>query len=172
MLSQILIMAKKIGRPSKFSKEITDKICEIISTSSKGLVTICKQKGMPNVATVLRWLANDEYKEFRDNYTRAREAQADLLADEIIELSDKEFKSKTTTKGTGGAFSSTTISDNPARTRLQIDARKWKASKLAPKKYGDKLDVTSAGEVLKSSIATPLTPDQLKALNDAIEGKY
>jgi hypothetical protein len=37
-----------------------------------------------------------------------------------------------------------------ARSKLQIDARKWKASKLAPKKYGDKMDLTTDGEKITS----------------------
>jgi hypothetical protein len=71
----------------------------------------------------LRWIEEDEG--LRNQYVRAREDQATHLADEIIEIVDAE--------------------DDPARARVRMDARKWAASKLAPKKYGDKLTQEHVG---------------------------
>jgi len=137
-----------IGRPSKYSQTIADKICEQISTTCKGLVTICKSKGMPSTVTVYAWLNDPEHNDFLNNYRRARETQADILADEIITIADTcRIGKKIINKPTG---IETTEGDMVERSRLMIDARKWKASKLAPKKYGDKLDVTTNG----ASIAT------------------
>lgn len=136
----------KRGRPSLYSKEICNKICEQISTTSNGLVSICEKEGMPNVSTVFDWLNNPANAEFSKQYTRAREMQADILADEIISLSDSERRTKTI--NSGGEFGGNESEyDNPARTRLQIDARKWKASKLAPKKYGDKIQTEHSGAI-------------------------
>lgn len=156
----------KRGRPSKYSKYVCDKICELISTTSNGLVTICKSDDMPSIRTVLNWLNDPLNEEFVRNYTRARELQADVLADEIISLSDSERR--TTTINSGGEFGGNkSESDNPQRTRLQIDARKWKASKLAPKKYGDRLDVTTKGEAFTNKYdLSKLTTDELLKLND------
>lgn len=158
-ISKTVKLPAKNGRPSKYSKEVADKICMLLSTTSKGLVNICKLPQMPDVSTVYDWLANPNYKEFTDSYARAREAQADLLADEIIEIADTEKRTVSTNEG--DQYSTVTESDNPARSRLMIDARKWKASKLAPKKYGDKVDVTTNGEnlnapALKIEIVPPL----------------
>jgi hypothetical protein len=72
---------------------------------------------------VFRWLANN--KEFRDQYARAREVQADVLADEILDIADD--------------------SSDPAKARVQIDARKWLAGKLRPKVYGDKVSQEITG---------------------------
>jgi hypothetical protein len=81
---------------------------------------------MPNRQTILNWL-NDK-AEFVGQYARAREDQAEAHADRIIEIADDE-----------------TIDAN--HKRIMVDARKWVASKLKPKRYGDKLDLEHKGEV-------------------------
>ncbi len=145
---------KKMGRPPIYDKAKADELCLLIATTSKGLQTLCKMPGMPSFTTVFSWLSKQDevadYKDFANNYARAREAQADFLASQTVELSDEERRTDTVFQG--GEASGVTSSDNTQRTRLQIDARKWMASKLAPKKYGDKLDVTSEGSKLTSSL--------------------
>jgi len=88
-------------------------------TEGKSLRSICEADDMPTAETIRVWLIEDG--EFSVQYARAREEQADFYADEIIDIAD-------TAKDANLA-------------RLQIDARKWKASKLQPKKYGDKLNL-------------------------------
>jgi hypothetical protein len=131
------------GRPSIFTEEIAAKICEEIATSSKSLKTICSAEDMPSVRTVLSWLSDadkeepkPELREFLHQYARAREAQADFLADEIIEISEHTEEDHT-------AFTGINVIQ---RDKLRIEARKWVASKLKPKKYGDKLDLNHEGE--------------------------
>lgn len=118
---------RKIGRPSKYSDEMAEKICEKIA-NGRSLRSICAEDGMPTTSTVCKWLI--ENKEFSEQYTRARDKQADYFAEEIIEIAD----------------SAEAESAAVAKAKLQIDARKWAASKIAPKKYGDKqeLDVKSS----------------------------
>lgn len=106
-----------MSRPSSFSEEIADDICQRIA-DGKSLRSICSHEGMPSRESVRRWLADNE--NFRGQYARAREEQADYYADEIIEIAD--------------------LAEDPQKARVQIDARKWKASKMAPKKYGDKVE--------------------------------
>jgi hypothetical protein len=133
-----------IGRPSIFSEELAIKICEEIATSSKSLRTICAQDDFPSVRTVLTWLAEgdkkdgkEEFRQFLHQYTRAREMQADVLADEMIEIADDR-------KGDEKSF----VGINRIhRDKLRIESRKWIASKLKPKKYGDKIDLNHSGEV-------------------------
>lgn len=90
---------------------------------------------MPHRATVMRWLESNEA--FREQYARAREAQADHFVDEIIEIADSP--NATTNPQTGEVEAR-----DPQRDRLRVDARKWVASRLAPKKYGDR--ITHAGD--------------------------
>jgi hypothetical protein len=133
-----------MARPTKYTEELAEQICEALATKSKGLNSICKDlKIAPS--SVYLWLI--EHEGFSERYARAREEQADLLADEIIEISDDE--SKDTLSGEHGEYPNQA---KIARDRLRIDARKWKASKLAPKKYGDKMDVTSNGETVSSYV--------------------
>nr|WP_246307956.1 hypothetical protein [Chitinibacter bivalviorum] len=92
------------------------------------------------MATVLRWL--DRHEEFRGKYARAREIQADTLADEIISISDDGLNDTyVDDKG-----NQRTDYDVVARSKLRVDARKWYASKLAPKKYGDKIEQKLTGD--------------------------
>lgn len=132
------------GRPTDYSDELADRICELISTSSKGLNRICEENDdFPHVVTVYRWIDKHEY--FRNKYTRARESQADLMAAEIIEIADDGSNDTITNPITGAPMIDT---EWVQRSRLRVDARKWAASKLAPKKYGDRLDVTSEGKAI------------------------
>lgn len=122
------------GRPSDYTQEIGVKICALIS-EGKSLVSICKQEDMPSTVTVYTWL--QKHPEFLNIYTRAREDQADTLADEIIDIADDGRNDKTIDEN--GVVR--TDQDVIARSRLRVEARKWVAAKLKPKKYGDKLDL-------------------------------
>lgn len=73
-------------------------------------------------------------------YARAKSASLDALADEIIDLSDECRIGKKTRETKDGTFDE--YGDMVERSRLQIDARKWLLAKLAPKKYGDKVELT------------------------------
>src|SRR4051812_34483135 len=76
-----------MARNSSFTQKIADAICGRMA-EGESLRTICQDDDMPDKATVFRWLADDKYREFRDHYVRAREAQADYLAEEILEIAD------------------------------------------------------------------------------------
>ena len=96
---------------------------------------------MPGIATVFRWL--DAHEQFREHYARARDCQADTLADEILQIADTPMpgvKTKITEKGT-----ETIEGDMIEHRRLQVDTRKWIASKLKPKKYSDRVDHSHSG---------------------------
>src|SRR6185312_6234426 len=131
------------GRPSDYSELIADSICQEIS-SGRSLIQICTDPDFPHRSTVFRWL--ESHEEFRDKYARAREQQAEFYASEIVALADTPVEARRVVIKPDGT-EEITIGDAVDRTRLQIDARKWYASKLAPKKYGDKLqqEVTGAG---------------------------
>ena len=132
-----VLAAGKIGRPSGYTPAIASAICEKLA-DGMSLRKLCAQPAMPSMTTVMRWLADETKQEFRLHYAHAREAQADLLAAEILEIADDS--------------SGDIIIDNDgntrldrefvARARLRVDARKWLASKLAPKKYGDRIEHT------------------------------
>lgn len=94
---------------------------------------------MPDVSTVCKWL--NDFPDFAKQYARAREAQADALADEILDIADDGTAD--TIIGEDGV--ERINQEVVARSRLRVDARKWYASKLAPKKYGEKIEATHQG---------------------------
>lgn len=100
---------------------------------------------MPPERTIYGWLAAHE--DFQQNYARARERQADKLAAEIIEIADDASGDTVTRTNDDGSEYEVANHEWIARSRLRVDARKWAASKLAPKKYGDKIEATHTGEV-------------------------
>lgn len=139
-----------MARPSIYSKEIGDRICELISTSSFGLHTICKSNDdLPAFSTVFKWLSDADKTEFLDNYTRARDMQADFMADEILTIAD-DASNDFMTVVKGDVSYEVENKELTSRSRLRVESRKWVASKLKPKKYGEKVDITSGNEPLKS----------------------
>ena len=119
---------RKTGRPTKYSDELAEKICELIA-SGMSLRTVCSQDGIPSAVTVCKWLSENE--EFSKQYARAREEQAVSFADEIISIADSVEPDSAAV----------------AKAKLQIDSRKWLAAKMAPKKYGDKVEQQITGNL-------------------------
>lgn len=129
---------RSIGRPSNYTPEIADTICEAIARGG-ALYLLCDQEdGWPHEATVYRWL--EKHEDFREKYARARERQADRNVDEIIAISDESGFDAYVKDGRA-------VIDSEAvnRARLRVDSRKWRASKLWPKKYGDKITQEQTG---------------------------
>lgn len=122
-----------MGRPSSYSEEIADAICEKMAEGMP-VIKICKLDGFPSQSMVYRWL--EAHVGFREKYARAREKQADYLAEETVAIADEQCE---VVREDGGTFD-----PDVNRDRLRIDARKWFASKVAPKKYGEK--ITHAGD--------------------------
>ena len=134
--------ASKGGRPRKqiwtvhgkkhTRLQIQNLICELIATTSAGVSRIVKdKKGFPSYTVVKEWLADDS--EFTAKYARAKEDQADLMVDDKPRKASVNRK----TKEENDKF----VGENVQRSRLRVDARKWAAGKLRPKKYSDKVDL-------------------------------
>ncbi len=111
-------------------QEIADYVCSGIG-KGKSLRSLCEPKDMPAHSTVLDWVRDNT--DFADQYTRAREVQADTIFDEILEIAD-DSKNDFMESQEGHV---STNQENIQRSRLRIDARKWMAGKMRPKKYSD-----------------------------------
>ena len=134
-------------------------ICELIA-EGRSLRSICRDSGMPSVSTVMRWLA--EFPDMREQYARARELQADAFAEEILEIADDATNDWMVRQSeSGGAPAAMVNHDHISRSRLRVDARKWLMSKMAPKKYGDK--VIHAGDADNPVRFEDKSPDELRA---------
>lgn len=122
-----------MGRPVEYTDDIADEICWRIA-HGEPLVRICQEDHLPHCATIYRWLIR--FPEFCEMYTRAREDQADTNADEILAIADEHPPEYTDPAGR------TTLDQTYiAWQRSRIDARKWTAAKLKPRKYGDRVAV-------------------------------
>ena len=110
-------LKNKGGRPTLYNQQIAEEICEHVATG--GFVSQLQAKGLPSHTTISKWL--NENEEFSAMFARAREQRAETFADQIVEIADKE--------------------EDAAKARNRIDARKFVASKLLPRTYGDKQEV-------------------------------
>jgi len=127
----------KGGRPSKYSFDLAATICEKLS-AGKPLRQICMEEGMPTQTTVYVWLMR--HPEFTEIYTRAREEQADTLADEIVAIADEQPEViPVYDKRTGELIEHKLDNAFIQWQKNRMDARKWTAMKLKPRKYGDRV---------------------------------
>jgi len=130
----------KGGRPDDYTPETADRICARLA-QGQSLRAICRDDDMPSVVTVFAWMR--KYPEFLKRYTQAKEESADALSDEMIEIADdarNDWMDKV--NADGEVYGQQVNSEHVQRSRLRIETRKWLASKLKPKKYGDKLGLT------------------------------
>ena len=125
----------KGGRPSIYSQELTDIVCARIA-DGQSLRRIARDEGMPGLTTIFTWLR--EYPEFRDQYELAKSSQADAMEEDMLDIADMPPAMTQDGKVDSG---------DVAHMRLRIDTRKWIASKLKPKKYGDKIEQEIKGEI-------------------------
>jgi hypothetical protein len=139
--------ASKQGRPSKYTQELADTICERIA-AGESLRAICAEVG-ESETTVRRWALND-VGGFSAQYARAREIQAETLVDQIVQIADASENDFTVTEDGKKIVNQEVV----ARARLRVDARKWVASKILPKVYGDKVDTNITG-TMKFELSAP-----------------
>jgi hypothetical protein len=123
-----------VSRPSEYTLETADRICEQLA-EGMSLRSVCKADDMPSTVTVFKWLRT--YPEFLSQYARAKEESADALADEMLDIADESERDTVIDENGNARPNNEWIS----RSRLRVDTRKWIASKLKPKKYGDKLEL-------------------------------
>jgi hypothetical protein len=161
-----------MSRPTIRTIELEDDILSRIACG-ESLRGICREDGMPNISTVIRWLDADE--NFARKYTRAREMQAEMLADEMLEIADdgtNDWMEKKDQKGnvTGWALNGEAV----ARSKLRLEQRRWWAEKLRPKVYGNKVAVGGADDMpaIKTSAqldVSNLSLDELEVLGAALQ---
>jgi len=122
-----------------FNQVAADAVCAMLE-EGKSLRAACKELEL-TPSHVLQW--SKDNKDFAEQYARAREAGYKLLADEIIDIADeKEVQVRYDGEDTTLDLSPTAI----ARNRLRVDTRKWMLSKMLPKIYGDKLELSGDKE--------------------------
>lgn len=147
------------GRPETWVPEkkaeaverIIERICE--GESLRSILQYANREILPSVAVFLKWVSEDESLE--KQYARAMSVRSDMLFDEILEISDESNADLDITDD--GKIK--IIGEAVQNSRLRVDARKWALSKMNPKKYGDKIDVTSDNEKLEGGVTIFQLPD-------------
>lgn len=136
-----------MARPSGYTDKLGKEIC-IRLMLGESLRSICLDESMPDKATVCRWLADEEkYQSFCDQYARARSIQAEMGADEIIDIADDGSNDWMERNNAEGECVGWQLNgENVQRSKLRVDARKWVASRLLPKKYGDRVTQEVTGK--------------------------
>lgn len=109
----------KLGRPSKYTPEIAEEICERLM-EGESLRAICRGDDMPHYITVLRWMERDEA--FATKCAHARVIQADAIHDDIADIEDRTLIGQIA----------------PDVARVVLSSKQWRAAKLAPKKYSER----------------------------------
>ena len=129
---------RKIGRPSTFTQEIADRICEVISSDTRGLKAICDSYAdLPWKSTLVKWC--DKFPAFDAQLTRARERQAFMRIDECIDIADTPQIGDEITFEDGKE--KIKRGDMLGHRKLRVDTRIALAAKIAPKLFGNKLEV-------------------------------
>lgn len=146
------------GRPTDYGPDIVSTICERIA-DGQSVREIARDDAMPAMSTIFKWLSI--HPEFAEQYVRAKEAQAEHFAEDILDIADNANNDwmerlSDEDKSLGWRENGEAIQ----RSRLRVDSRKWLLSKLMPKKYGDK--ITHAGDAENPLVVRH--EDALKAL--------
>jgi len=148
-------------------------ICEQLM-QGRAIVDICKDDGVPSIPTIYGWLNRDSstFKpNFLKSYVEAREIQAEVLADQILSISDnktKDYYIKETVGKNGKKTSVKVLNEDHIRSRaLQVESRKWLAAHLLPRKFSDRVQLTGAdGKDLSLAAPTKVVFNFIKSEAD------
>jgi hypothetical protein len=138
-----------MGRPSDYTPELADAICARLA-EGESVRSIGADEQMPDASTIFRWIR--KHPEFCEQYARAKEESADAMGEDILDIADDARNDWMERRGEDDA-GWVVNGEHIQRSRLRVEARKWLASKLKPKKYGDKMQNEHSGSV---SITWPL----------------
>ena len=133
----------KGGRPTIYTEELADSICERLAMG-ESLRSVCRDEEMPCLKSVFRWFRTKDG--FRQQYESSKIESADSHADLIIDMADNIEGSPVLVNGeiqydNDGEIVRVIDAAAIAHAKLKVDARKWAASKLKPRKYGEKLAI-------------------------------
>ncbi|WP_278494925.1 hypothetical protein [Chryseobacterium arthrosphaerae] len=147
--------------------KVFNRIINAIANDGLPIRQILKEKWSPSPSTFFEWLEDDKSKAKR--YARACEIRAEFLFEEMREIAfTPEIGETIEMTQKGGKDGKKEIKkiqgDMLGHRKLKVDTIKWQISKLYPKKYGDKLDLTSDGEKIPGSI--PLVLEDGRSYED------
>ena len=122
-------------RPTTYTQRKADIICERIALG-ESLIRICATTPeLPTKMTVLRWLQHPDREDFRSQYTRARQDQADTFIDQCTDIADEVDRDTIIKVNKDGSESKQPDHEWIGRSRLRVETRLKLSEKLYPKKY-------------------------------------
>lgn len=137
----------KVGRPTDYTPELADLVCERLAIG-ESMRSIARDESMPAMSTLFKWLRM--HKEFAEQYVRAKEESADAFVEDMLDIADNQVEQPLIVDGLPLQIDgkAVMVKDNVSvnHAKLRVDTRKWAASKLKPKKYGDKVEQTVKGD--------------------------
>jgi hypothetical protein len=120
----------KGGRPTIFTQELADRICDEIMKSEKGIFALSESLDwFPAPSSIYLWL--DQYPKFSECYTRSKQAQSDRMAESCLVIADDS--SGDTIETSKGVVENREFT---SRSKLRVETRMWLMERLSPKKYG------------------------------------
>jgi hypothetical protein len=163
---------RKVGRPSIFTPKLADEICARIAMGNS-LRKVCAADDMPDIVTVIAWCR--EKPQFSQQYDRACADRGNHLAEEALEIADETPETEPVRDKDGNIIDMRLHSAYVSWQKNRVDARKWFASKLAPKRFGDKVQTEVSGvdgnaikvETVAVDVAE-LSPESRAALRAAL----
>lgn len=133
------------GRPTLYCEALAEKICTLLADKFS-MRQICIRDDMPDRSTVQRWMADKP--DFAAKCACAREEQADYIVEDCVDIEERTISGEI----------------NPAAARAVLASKQWRASKLAPKKYGDKIAVGGADDLPEIKSVHSLSTEALLAI--------
>lgn len=137
------------GRPTIYTSELADEFCAQIALGYSVKTVCASDEKFPGMSTVFRWLG--DIPEFREKYAYATAERTEAMAEDLLDIADDGSNDLMTIQK-GRMTYEVENKEVTNRSRLRVDTRKWLMSKMKPKKYGDKLDITSDGKALPTPI--------------------
>jgi hypothetical protein len=133
------------GRPTTYDKEVAIELCSRLSQGIS-LRTVCEADEMPALSTFYQWLAANP--EFTEQYAQAKYNSSDALVEQLHSIADDQ-------------------SIDPQHKKYMLDIRKWTASKLKAKKYGDRQTLNHEGNINYTDMTEEELDRKIKALEQA-----
>lgn len=143
------------GRPTTYTQVLADHICEQLAIGYS-MRTVCKSNDMPAPSTVFKWLR--EHTEFSEQYAKAKQEATDAMAEDLLDIADDGSNDYMEDENGNSRYNG----DSVQRARLRVDTRKWLMSKMKPKKYGERLDLSSESTVTHKY--EDMSDEQLEAI--------
>lgn len=130
----------EVGRPTDYTEELVSEFCARM-VEGRSVRSICHDEDMPSASTIFLWISKHEG--FSEQYAIAKEASVEALADDILDIADNASNDWMEAHGDSEGYRQN--GEAIRRSKLRVDSRKWLLSKIAPKKYGEKVQQEVSG---------------------------